>query len=312
MDIKQKNKKIIYKICSYLVILTIFYFLCKNLFYNWQKIENYDFSFNYFYLIISFVILVLSIISLFLIWNRILRILEPVKKLSNFKAIQVSIYSWFGRYLPGKAWMFLGRIYLCQKQGLSKKILTISVIYEIILSVASAFLFALIFLGISFGMKLSQFYFIPLIAILAGFILVHPNLFYLIFNFILRKFNKPEVPQTNFLSYRRIIEIVSYYFLAHFLNGVAFFFLIKSIANLTFYDIMWIIGVFILAATLGMVAVFAPSGLGVREGVLVLFLQLCFPLSIAVFISLIARIWATLGEIIIFIGIYLYSKFKKI
>ena len=305
-------KKIAYKIISYLIILIIFCFLSKTLFDNWQKVKDYDFSFNYFYLIISFIFVISGIIILFFIWNRILRIIEPNKKISYFKAVQIVTYSWFGRYLPGKAWMFLGKIYLGQKQGLSKKILTISVIYEIILSVASAFLFALIFLGASFGMERPNFYIISLVAVFIGFFFVHPKVFNFIFNFILRKFKRTEVSLSSFLTYQNIIEIVFYYFIAYTLNGTAFFFLIKSFVYLPFCDMIGIIGLFNLASVLGIIALFAPSGIGVREGVLVAFLQFYFPVGIAILISLISRIWATLSEIIIFICVYLYSKFKKI
>lgn len=306
------KKNIIYKIVSYLAILAILFFLSKILFDNWQKVKDYDFSFNYFYLIISFIVLILSIISLFLIWNRILRFLEPKQKLSGFKAIKISIYSWFGRYLPGKAWMFLGRIYLGEKEGLSRKTLTLSVVYEIVLSIASAFLFALIFIGIAFGARFSEYYAISLVAVVFGFVFVHPRVLHFLVNFVLRKIKKVEMPLDGFLGTSDIIQVIFYYFIAHFLNGAAFFFLIRSLANLTFYDMIGIIGIFVLAATLGIVAIFAPSGLGIREGALVIFLQFYFPISIAVLISLIARIWAILGEIIIFISVYLYSQLKKI
>jgi len=306
------KRKVIYKIISYSIILAIFCFLSKTLFENWQKVKNYDFSFNYFYLILSFILVILSIIVLFFIWNRILRIIEPNKKISYFKAVQIVAYSWFGRYLPGKVWMFLGRIYLGEKSGLNKKVLTISVIYEIILSVASAFLFALIFLGISFGAKAPNFYILSLVAVFIGFLFVHPKVFNFIFNFILSKFKKTEVPLNSFLTYWNIVEIVFYYFIAYALNGTAFFFLIKSLVYLPFCDIMGVIGLFNLASVLGTIALFAPSGIGVREGVLVIFLQFYFPIGIAVSISLISRIWATLSEVIIFVCVYLYSKLTKI
>ena len=307
-----KNKKIIYKIFSYLIILIVFYFLGKNLIDNWQKIKEYDFSFNYLYLLISFFFLFSMMISFALIWNKILRILEPTEKLSSFKAIKIFMYSWLGRYLPGKIWFFLGRVYLGQKEGLSKKNLIIGTAYEIVLSVISLFLFSIFFLSISFGMKISNFYIIPVLIIPIGLFLVHPKILYYLSNLFLRKFKKIEIPITSFLSYKDIIRIISLFFVAFSFNGIGFFFLVKSIVSLSFCDIIGIIGVFTFASVLGMVAIFAPSGLGIREGVLVIFLQSYFPLTIAVLISLISRIWATLGEMIILSVIYLYSKLKKI
>ena len=306
-----KYKKTIYKIASYLIILTIFFFLGKNLFDNWQKVKGYDFSFNYFYLLLSFFFLFLMIISFALIWNKILRILEPTQKLSNFKAIKIFIYSWLGRYIPGKVWLFLGRVYLGQKEGLNKKNLVIGTAYEIVLSIVSVFLFSIFFLSISFGMKVSNFYIIPMLIIPIGLFLVHPKILYYFSNLFLRKFKNIEIPLDSFLSYKNIIRIIFYFFIAFSFNGIGFFFLVRSIVYLPFCDIIGAISAFIFASALGMVAIFAPSGLGIREGVLVLLLQFYFPLSIAILISLIARIWATIGEAIALISVYLYSKFKK-
>lgn len=305
-------KKIIYKIFSYLTILVIFYFLGKNLISNWQKVKEYDFSFNYLYLLISFFFLFLGMILFALIWNSILRALDSTKKLSSLKAIKIYIYSWFGKYLPGKVWFFFGRVHLGQKEGLNKKNLIIGTAYEIILSIISIFLFSLFFLSMSFGMKVPNFYIISILIILIGLLLLHPKILYYFSNLFLRKFKRIEIPITSFLSYKKIIIIIILFFIVFSINGIGFFFLVKSIVYLPFYDIIGLIGAFIFASGLGMVAIFAPSGIGVREGVLVMFLQFYFPVSIAILISLITRIWATIGEVIIFIIIYLYSKFKKI
>jgi len=305
-------KKIVYKIISYLMILVIFYFLGKNLIDNWLKIKEYDFDFNYLFLFLSFLFLFLGMILFALIWNSILRALDSTKKLSSLKAIKIYIYSWFGKYLPGKVLFFFGRVYLGQKEGLSKKNLIIGTAYEIILSIISIFLFSLFFLSMSFGMKIPNFYIISILIILIGLLLLHPKILYYFSNLFLRKFKKIEIPITSFLSYRKIIFIISLFFIVFSINGIGFFLLVRSIVYLPFYDIIGLTGAFIFSSGLGMIAIFAPSGIGVREGVLVMFLQFYFPVSIAILISLIARIWVTIGEVIILFFVYLYSKFKKI
>lgn len=313
------NKKIIYKTISYLIILFIFFFLGKGLISNWQKVKGYQFSFNYFYLILSFLFLSLGIIVHALVWNSILTMLEPEKKVSNSKILKVFIYSWFGKYLPGRAWMYLGRVHLGGREGIDRKNIAVSVAYEIILSTIAMFLFSLIFLTAAFGkelfeMKLYSFYIISILIIPIGLFLARKKNFYFICNFFLRKFKKMEISKDRFLNYREIIRIILYHFIIYSINGIAFFFLLRSLVYLPFYDIIGVIGIFILASALGMMVIFVPSGLGVRESVLAMLLQLCFsfPLSVAILISLVARLWATLGEVITFICIYLYSKYRNI
>lgn len=313
------NRKIVYKTISYLIILFIFFFLGKGLVGNWQKVKGYQFSFNYLYLILSFLFLSLGMVAHALVWKSILSMLEPEKKISNHKILKIFIYSWFGKYLPGRAWMYLGRVHLGGQEGIERKDIAVSVAYEIILSTIAMFLFSLIFLTIAFGrelfgMKLYSFYIISVLIIPIGLFLAHKKNFFLICNFVLRKLKKIEISRDKFLNYREIIQIIFYHFIIYGINGIAFFFLLRSLVYLPFYDIIGAIGIFILASALGMMAIFVPSGLGVRESVLAMLLQLClsFPLSVAILISLVARLWATLGEIITFVCIYLYSKYHNI
>jgi uncharacterized membrane protein YbhN (UPF0104 family) len=60
---------------------------------------------------------------------------------------------------------------------------------------------------------------------------------------------------------------------------------------------------FVLAATLAVLAVIAPGGLGVREGLLVLLLvMLGHPAQFATTVSVIARLWFLAGEVMLFVA----------
>jgi hypothetical protein len=50
----------------------------------------------------------------------------------------------------------------------------------------------------------------------------------------------------------------------------------------------------------GFVVIFAPGGLGVREGMMTLLLRSFIPTPLAIAISFIARVWMTLFEIVVF------------
>ena len=175
---------------------------------------------------------------------------------------------------------------------------------------------SLFLLSIALGPKLSDLYSIPVLIIPIlifgfSFIFIHPKIICPIFNFGLRKFNKIEINPDNFLSYARIIQMTIYHFIVLSIEGIAFFFLINSVISIPFYTIIGVAGAYILATMSGAIALFAPAGLGVKEGILVLILQLYIPLSIAVLISFMARIWVSLVEIILISGAYLYSKIKN-
>jgi uncharacterized membrane protein YbhN (UPF0104 family) len=75
--------------------------------------------------------------------------------------------------------------------------------------------------------------------------------------------------------------------------------------------ISFLVGALAFSNILGIVAIFAPSGLGVREGALVYLLSFIMPGSIAVIISILSRIWTTLIEMVLIGGIYIFRKFQK-
>lgn len=294
------------------IILAIFFFLGKTILVNWQKVREYQFSFNYFYLIISLFFATFHIVFVGFIWSKILRTLDPRIKISNLKVLKIFVYSWFGRYVPGKVWMSLGKVYLGNREGLPLRTLTISAIFEIVLMLVSAFWVSMFFLSITLGTKLAGLYYIiGAIIIVGGLILLRPKIFYPLCNMILRKFKKNEMSLEPLLGYKEIIKIIFYYSIAFILEGIGFFLLINSIVYLPPQNIMGMIGIFNLAGIMGVIVFFAPGGLGVREGVMAGLLQFYFPVGLAVLISLITRLWATLPELVLLGFIYLANRSKK-
>jgi uncharacterized membrane protein YbhN (UPF0104 family) len=75
--------------------------------------------------------------------------------------------------------------------------------------------------------------------------------------------------------------------------------------------ILFLTGALAISSTLGLIAIFAPSGLGVREGALVYILSFMMATPVAVIISILTRIWMTLVEIGLIGMVYLFYKLQK-
>jgi len=314
--LKTKYFKILSKIFFWILILAIIAILIGNLIGNWQQLKEYKFSFNYGYLLISFILFVATMIFQPIIWNRILRLLSPEIELSYLKSIEIYMYSWFAKYLPGKAWMFVGRVYLGNKQGLDNKKLTISTLYEIILSILAAIIFSIITLSVALKSSFLDFYrfdlyLISILIIIGSLIFIHPRIFYFFAKLILKKFNQLDISKQHFLKYANVLEILFEYLIFSAINSMAFFFLVISIADFPFDGIIGLSGAYIFSSLVGILVIFSPSGLGVKESVLTVFLQPYFPLSVAILISLLSRVWTTLGEILTLAIVFIFVKFKK-
>ena len=90
--------------------------------------------------------------------------------------------------------------------------------------------------------------------------------------------------------------------------GIAAYFLINSFYHIDLSQTVILCGIFAISVITGIVSFFVPVGLGVREGVLSYLLSSFIPVSAAILISLVMRVWIALGELVCF---FVALKIKK-
>jgi len=293
-------KKTIIKSFGLLIGILVFYFLIKNLIVNWEEVKQYKFSINYFYMLISFLFFVSGNFLKGIVWKKIIDFLEKDNDLGYGEAIDISTISQLGRYIPGKIFSLLGKAYLCKNKKISRLNLYTSITLDAILPIFSAFILSFVLIAFYFPVKF-PYYFLLIVVFIV--ILVNPC----IIKLVGRKINLLNLPNWNW-GYS--IKIVLGYMVSHFLIGVGFFLLIKSILSFSFQNLLSIIGVYTLAGVIGLIVIFIPGGLGIREGILVLFLNLYFPFNVSILISIIGRIWTIIGDILTVIIVILFRLCK--
>jgi uncharacterized membrane protein YbhN (UPF0104 family) len=94
-------------------------------------------------------------------------------------------------------------------------------------------------------------------------------------------------------------------------GGVSFYLFVDSVFPVSLQYILFLTGALAFSSTLGLIALFAPSGLGVREGALVYLLSSIIPIPIAIIISILTRLWMTLIETGLIGVVYLMDQFRK-
>jgi len=274
------------------LIAVIFYFLARNLYLNWNKIVEYDWNINYYFLASS---LVLSIVGAFLIalgWNLILRVLGG--RLGYKRALRIFFITDLAKYVPGKVWTMVGKVYLCAKEGIPIAKTSASVVIQPLIQVIAGimmFLISLPFWTKTSGFMSKLYLFLPLIPI--GLILLHPAIMTKILNFVLTRLKQKPIELN--IKYRDILLILLLWCGLWILTGVASYFLIISIYSFPISQLPVVIGIFSIA---GISQFLTPSGIGVLEGVLTVLLGLYVPVHIAIFIALLARVWKTVTELV--------------
>ena len=283
-------------VLSFLVISLILFYLLSFLYKNWLKVSTFEFQLKYNYLFLSFPLLFGFFFLRVCCWKLILKKMNIV--LSLRKSIKVSFLSMMGRYLPGKVWLILGKIYLSGKEGVPRVEAFASVVMEVILEVVASIFFFFFFLFSAMEqplLSLKVMYTLVLIMIV-GLIFLYPGVFYRVINIFLYRWRGEEIKEC--ISYRDIIQLFVFYNFIILVQGSAFYFFVNAICYVPFDRILGLTGSLAVAGALGTLSFFTPSGLGVREGILALLLSTYVISPIAVLISLLARLWVTLGEVI--------------
>src|SRR3989344_7343622 len=309
------KKKNIGKLISLFLVVLIFYFLGRKLFLNWQQIKEYQFSLDYFNLAISFVFLLVGVLARGLVWRKIVYFLQQYNDLGYLEAMRIESYAQLGRYLPGKVFGPIAKAYLARNKKISKDNLYFSVVLDAILHPIAALLLSLFLIFFFFNTRqminFPNFYLAAFGVVILGLVITYPKIFRYLVNFFIVKIKKEPFNFNINLSWLNRIKIMFYYSLTEILTGIGFFYLINSLVYLPFQNLLPIIGIFVLAGIFGFLVPFAPGGLGVKEGTLVFFLQVFFPLNIAILIALISRIWTIIIDASLPVCFYFLDKFKK-
>ncbi len=283
-------------VIAFLLVGLILFFLIRFLYKNWQEVASFDFTFDYLYLVVSFILLFCYFVLRVYAWKLVLTKMGVF--LSMRKSVRVSFLSMMGRYLPGKVWLVIGKVYLSGKEGVPGPVAFTSVVIEIVLEiVASVFLFFAYLLLRTEQVLLSQklLYLLALI-LAAGIVSLHPKVFYRTINFILRLLKRETIDQI--VRYRDIVQLFLLYSIVILLQGVAFYFFVNALCYVPLKDLLGLTVSLAVAGALGTLSFFAPGGLGVREGILALMLTSYVVSPVAVLISLLARLWVSLGEVV--------------
>jgi hypothetical protein len=298
------------QMAKWIVVIAIFLFLGKMAWENWNQVKDTPFTLQPFAFILSTITFVFS--YFIQIWAWYLITLKLKIALSPSETLKTWFYSQLGKYLPGKIWVFLSRFHFYESKGQSKKAISVAIYLETVTMIMAAgliFLAALIFhreIWLFYSWRQSGWL---VLLFLLGFISLHPRVLQKILNWILAQFKREPVSLS--ISYSDILRILLVCVVSWVSGGVGFYFFVDSVYPVGPQYILFLTGALAFSSTLGLVALFAPSGLGVREGALVYLLSYMMPGAVAVVISILTRIWMTLIEIGLIGMVYLISRFQK-
>ena len=109
-----------------------------------------------------------------------------------------------------------------------------------------------------------------------------------------------------------MLVVVFLFVLNWIVLGLGIYMLTCSVYPVSVDKFLYVSGIYGLSRIIGILAVFAPSGIGVSEGILLVGLMLIMPEEYAVVISIISRLWVTVSELALVAAAYLIKYIAKI
>ncbi len=301
------NKKV-QNFFAFSVTIAIFYFIWRSLHLNWQEILSLTFQLNYGKLFLGILVYLFFLVFMSYCWVVGLRNLGI--KSDARKLMKIWLLCRLAKYVPGKVGVIAGRVYLCQKQGLSGPKVFVSVFLEsALICVAGIMLFVISF---SYTLNLLPFkhlFFLLIIAILFLFFL-HPKVFNFLTNLFLRRFSK-EYMRVN-VGYKQILTLFFMYFIGWIIAGISFYLMIRGVTSVYLKHLPFLIGTFSLSRVIGFLSFLTPGGFGVTEGIMIFLLRFHFSSPLSFLISIVSRVSLTLCEIIVVLSIVFKKTHERI
>ncbi len=284
--------KVNLRIFGLIVALLILAYLIRMVVKNWHEVQHYEWHLKWGWLLASLILIGLTHNFMVFVWNLLLRSFGY--SLEFKKLFVIWWLAAMGRYLPGKMWQLVGLAVLAEHEGVPAEVTTSTSILTQMLSIISGLLIAIPTVLVVKPDSL----FVLLIAIFALLIAVYPPIFQRLVNFVGKRFRGIEIEVK--LSVIKLLEIIGFYLLGWVAYGVGFNMFLHGIADIEITPL--IIPIYAFSYVVGLISIFVPGGLGVREGLITLFLGKWISSGVASATAIAARIWMTLIEVIFFVA----------
>ena len=246
----------------------------------------------------SCVVLGLGYLWSAVLWGRLVRDLGG-PSLPLWTTVRVFMVANLGRYVPGKVWQIAGLAYLAKREGVPTGVATGAAILGQGVALLGAALVGMgVMLGssdvsesIGWGWRIVG---IGAAVIVIGVVVVPRSFRHVVATWF--RLTRTDAPGDGLGGGNAGLRWLTLYVINWGIYTTSFWLLYLSFGEWRAF--MQVGPAFAAAYVAGYVAIFAPAGAGIREGVLVVLLQPIMAREAAVLLAVVARLWTTGVELI--------------
>lgn len=227
-------------------------------------------------------------------WWTILRSLGG--RLPYPRIVPIWFLSNIVRYIPGNVWQFLSMAELAAEHGVSRLVTLTSIVLHQAISIVVAIVLAAAYFaatgqGAWFDRLRPLLWLAPL-----GLLLLQPRLLERALNWTLARLRRPPIRVT--LTWRQILLLCLRYVVVWLAMGLSYAALVRALTPFPVAITPHLVAAWTAAYVVGFLSLLTPSGLGVREGVMILLLNPVLPQPLPALVAIVARLWMVLGELL--------------
>ena len=259
---------------------------------QWEAVSEALVTISWLSLLLSFLLLLLGLIAATLSWVAILNGLGP--RVPFLRGAQVMLVGQLGKYVPGSVWSYVMQMELGRQYGISRPRVLISGLYAAGIGVVASLLLGALALPVVIQ---GQTYILWLFVLLPiGLVCLHPRVMTRLANIVLRIFRRP--PLDHIVSFKTVLSALGWVLLAYLFYGAHLWILVNSLKDPSIMALILLTGAISLGFTVGLFAFILPSGVGVRELILIGSMTIILAESQAAAVSLVSRVMFTLADLL--------------
>ena len=275
----------------YVLLAAVIGFAIFYLVTQWADVSEALALVSWLSLAVSLVFVLLGLAAGTMSWIAVLNGIGP--RVPILRGAQVMLVGQLGKYVPGSVWSYVMQMELGRQYGILRARVLISGLYAAGIGVVSSLILGALALPVVLAGHEALAWLFLLLPI--GLVCLHPRVMTWLASLVLRIFRRPPLDhQVRFVT---VLQAVGWSLLSYVLYGAHLWFLANSLADPDFTTFVLLTGAIALGFTAGLFAFVLPSGVGVREAILIGVMGLVLTVGQATAISLVSRLMFTVADL---------------
>jgi len=264
---------------------------------QWSEVRHTFGQLSWLSLVGSMLLVMLGMGAAVRAWQHVLAELDhPIRAVD---AGRFYLVGQLGKYLPGSVWAFILQMEFARRAGVPRATGFVAVLVTVGLSTTAALVVGMLGLPALFSYS-AVIAWVVVAVVPVALVCAYPQVLTRLVNLALRVLRRSPLPRQ--LTFRGVAPCLGWCVASWMLYGVSLWLLTDNQSISGAGGLLKCVGALALAMTAGVLAVVAPSGIGVREAVVVAALTPYMEPGVALGLALASRLVFTVAEVTLGVG----------